>query len=427
MSRMLACSLACSLACWGCGAAPGPGVELLHRADDAAARLEDLLLTPYRARHPGLQVVQHNVALSQAEYRRLLLTATADDALPDVFQLDDVDVPALVDRGEALDLAPYLSRVGVDLARYNPEVLAVFRRGAALYALPRGYTPVMVAYNRDLLDRAAVAYPPDDWTWDDFLRTAQQLTRDRDGDGRVDQWGVAFDRRPAFWLSWIWEGGGDVLCADGRRASGCLDAPATIAALRWYRDLVTRWGVAPPPHDQGTAGVEIARLFAAGRVAFMTVGHDAVRELRAAVAAGRLRVGFAPIPHRAGVPPATVLWAWGYAVPARALRRRAAVELAADLTDSLPDAARGDAGLELPAVTTAAQDVASADTLGWEAAFLRAAAHGRPAWAARVAQWREVEAELAALMDRVTVGGADPSRAARAAARELDQRLGTTR
>src|SRR2546426_4302896 len=33
------------------------------------------------------------------------------------------------------------------------------------------------------------------------------------------------------------------------------------------------------------------------------------RDLRASVAAGRLRVGFAPIPHRAGVPPATVLYA----------------------------------------------------------------------------------------------------------------------
>src|SRR5207247_2091371 len=155
---------------------------------------------------------------------------------------------------------------------------------------------------------------------------------------------------------------------------------------------------------------------AAGRVAFMTVGHDAVRDLRAAVGAGRLRVGFAPIPHRAGVPPATVRYAWGYAVPARALRRKAAVELAADLTDSLADAARGDAGIELPAVAAAAQGVAAADTLGWEAAFLRAAAHGRPGWGARVAQWREVEAELADLMVRVTVGGADPARAARATA-----------
>jgi multiple sugar transport system substrate-binding protein len=431
VSRALACRLvswvACWLACWGCGAAPSPGVELLHRADDRAAQLEDQLLIPYRARHPGLQVVQHNAALAQAEYRRLLLTATAGDALPDVFQLDDSDVPAVADRGGALDLTPYLSRVGVDLARYNPEVLAIFRRGAALYGLPRGYTPLMVVYNRDLLDRAAIAYPTDDWTWDEFLRTAQLLTRDRDGDGRIDQWGAAFDRRPSLWLPWVWAGGGDVLCPGGRRASGCLDAAATVEAMRWYGGWVTRWGIAPRPHDPRSSGVEIARLFAAGRVAFMTVGHDAVRALRASVAAGRLRVGFAPIPHRAGVPPATVLYATGYAVPARALRRKAGVELAADLTDSLPGGARGEAGIELPAVTAAAQEVAAADTLGWEAAFLRAAAHGRPGWGARVAQWREVEAELADLMDRVTVGGANPARAARATARELDRLLGATR
>lgn len=427
MRRGLACRLVCWLLCWGCGVAPSGGVELLHRADYDAAQLEEQILTPYRARHPGLQVAQHNIALSAADYRRFLLTATAGDALPDVFQLDDVDLPALVDRGRALDLAPYLSRVGVDLARYDPEVLAIFRRGTALYGLPRGYSPLMVVYNRDLLDRAAIAYPTDDWTWDDFLRTAQLLTRDRDGDGRIDQWGVAFDRRPSSWLPWIWAGGGDVLCPDGRRASGCLDAPATVAALRWYGGWVRQWGIAPRPHDPSDAGVEIARLFAAGRIAFMTVGHDAVRGLRAAVAAGRLRVGFAPIPHRVGVPPATVLYATAYAVPAHALRRKAGVELAADLTDSLPDAARGAAGLELPAVTAAALEVAAADTLGWEAAFLRAAAHGRPGWGARVAQWREVEAELADLVDRVTVGGADTRRAARATARELDRLLGTTR
>src|SRR5207302_1983139 len=126
--------------------------------------------------------------------------------------------------------------------------------------------------------------------------------------------------------------------------------------------------------------------------AFMTVGHDVVRDLRASVAAGRLRVGFAPIPHGAGVPPATVLYASAYAVPARALRRKAAVELAADLTDSLPDAARGDAGIELPAVTAAAQGVAAADSLGWEAAFLRAAAPGRPGWGARQARGRSARA-----------------------------------
>jgi len=159
----------------------------------------------------------------------------------------------------------------------------------------------------------------------------------------------------------------------------------------------------------------------------MTVSHGAVRDLRAAALAGRLRLGFVAIPHRAGVAPVTVLYASAYAVPGRIVGRKAAVELVADLTDSVAGAARGDAGIELPAVTTAARALAAADTLGWEGAFLRAAARGRPAWRARVAQWRDVEAVLAALMDRITLGGAEPGRAAHATARELDRLLGATR
>jgi len=158
----------------------------------------------------------------------------------------------------------------------------------------------------------------------------------------------------------------------------------------------------------------------------MTVSHEAVRDLQAASRRG-LRVGFVAVPHRVGVAAVTVLYAAGYAVPGRILGRKAAVELVADLTDSLAGAARGAAGIELPAVTSAAQALALADTLGWEAAFLRAAARGRPAWRMRVAQWPDVEAALSELMDRITLTGADPGRAARATARELDRLLGATR
>src|SRR5207247_7039550 len=129
-------------------------------------------------------------------------------------------------------------------------------------------------------ERAAVPWAAGDWRGEDGRRAAQRLARDRVGGGRMDGWGAAFDRRRWFWLWWIWAGGGDVLCPDGRRASGCLDAPATVAAIRWYAGWVTRWGVTPRPHDPSSSGVEIARLFAAGRVAFMTVGHDVVRDLR---------------------------------------------------------------------------------------------------------------------------------------------------
>jgi multiple sugar transport system substrate-binding protein len=395
-------------------------------ADCVTAVLEERLLAPYVARHPGLEVVRR-VASSRAEYRRTLRTSLASGEPPDVFLLEDGDVPALLDRRAALDLAPYVGRAGVDVARYDPAVLAMFRRGDALHALPKGYTPLVLAYNKTLFDRAGIPYPTDDWTWDEFLRVARALTRDTRGDGAIDQWGSAFDWRPSVWLAWIWAGGGDVLCADGRRASGCLDSPATVAALRWYRDWLTVARIAPPIADPRDAPGGTARLFARGRIALLVTGHWAVPELRAAVARGPLRVGFVAIPHRAGVPAATVLYASGYAVPATLERRKPAVELAADLSDSTSEAARAEAGLELPAVLAAAQALAAADTLGWDAVFLRAAAHGRAPWEARIAQWPEVEARLAGLLTRIVVTDADPARAAGDAARELDGLLGATK
>ena len=426
--------VALCLACWACGGGREEGgrgaLVLADRVDSGAGaaevELQERLVTPYLARHPGLELVRHSSA-ARDEYRRALLTSLAGDDPPDVFLLDAEDVPQVVERGVALDLVPYLARIGVDLARYDQTLLAVFRRGAGLYGLPRGYTPVVVAYNKDLLDRAALPYPTDDWTWDDFLRVAKQLTRDTDGDGSIDQWGSAFDGRLALWLPWIWAGGGDVLCADGRRASGCLDSRATVEALRWYAGWATSDGLALRIHDARDAPGAIARLFASGRLALMTTGHWAIPGLRASVAAGRLHVGFVAIPHREGVPSATVLYVSGYAVPAMTLRRKAAVELAADLTDSAAAAAWGEAGLELPAVAAAARAVAAADALGWDAAFLRAAAHGRPSWSARVGLWRDVAERLTDLMDRIVITHDDPARVAGATARELDRLLGATR
>ncbi|PYO27623.1 MAG: hypothetical protein DMD73_08605 [Gemmatimonadetes bacterium] len=289
------------LACWMCGGVREDGgrgaLVLSDRVDSGAgvAELQERLLTPYLARHPGLELVQRPIA-GRDQYRRALLTALAGEDPPDVFLLDDEDVPRVVDRGVALDLVPYLPRIGVDPARYDQTLVAVFRRGAGLYGLPRGYTPVVVAYNKDLLDRAAIPYPTDDWTWDDFLRVAKQLTRDTDGDGSIDQWGSAFDGRLALWLPWIWAGGGDVLCADGRRASGCLDSRATIEAMRWYAGWMSA-GIAPRIRDARDAPGAIARLFASGRLALMTTGHWVIPGLRATVAAGRLHVGAtSPIP-----------------------------------------------------------------------------------------------------------------------------------
>jgi multiple sugar transport system substrate-binding protein len=422
MRRLAAAALVIA----ACGRAAGGDrtvLELANWAEVREADLENRALRAFEATHPGVTVQQQSAGTGQAEYRERILTSMVAGRPPDVFLLDNIDVPAFADRGVLLDLAPYLPRLGIDPTRYDSTVLAIFRRGDALYALPKGYTPMVVVYNKDLFDRAGVPYPTDDWSWDDFLRSATALTRDTDGDGQVDQWGTAFDRRVFLWLPWMWSGGGDVLCADGRRASGCLDSPASVAAIRWYTNWVTTDSIVPRVFNLRRSLGDNLRLFYTGKVAMLTTGHFWIPHFRPYVADGRLRVGFVEIPHRAGSLPRTVIYASGFAVPVTAPHRKLSVQLAADLADSLAQSIRADGGLELPSLTAAAQALAAADSSGWEAVFLRASAHGRIPWGARIERWREIEAALPDLMDRITLEQVDPAVAAREMARRLDRLL----
>jgi ABC-type glycerol-3-phosphate transport system substrate-binding protein len=60
----------------------------------------------------------------------------------------------------------------------------------AMAAAPNGYLDT-----RDLFRAASVDEPRPDWTWNDMVEKAIALTRDENGDGNVDQYGLASSRR----------------------------------------------------------------------------------------------------------------------------------------------------------------------------------------------------------------------------------------
>jgi ABC-type sugar transport system permease subunit len=63
-----------------------------------------------------------------------------------------------------LDLSRYVRELGVDTAQWFPNVLNIARRGSALYAFPKGFTPLMIYY----------------------LVLAKRLTKDLDDAARID-------------------------------------------------------------------------------------------------------------------------------------------------------------------------------------------------------------------------------------------------
>lgn len=394
-------------------------LRVMNWATDLELEGEQRIAERFAESRPGVVVIVESIATN---YGEKLVTAIASGVPPDVFLLDAPDIPAFVERGLVLDLAPYASRVGYDTTTVFPEVLATFRQDRELYAFPKGFSPLVVYYNRALFDSLNVAPPPpDDWTFEEFLTTARALTRDANGDGRIDIHGVNFPRQLYEWVPWVWSGGGDILDATGTRTTGALDSEATVDVFRFLTDLVLEHRVAPPVQFL-LAGdpMRVARFYM-GAQGMLISGHWHMPRLLSYAARGDLDIGVAPIPHREGVAPQTVIYAAGWAVPANVRHKRLAVELAAYLAGEAAQRMRAASGLEIPALADVAREVARRDTTGVEAQFLAIVPQGRPTWGATVPDFHEIELAATDIMDRRLLEGDSLAIAAREVARRIDR------
>ena len=81
----------------------------------------------------------------------------------------------LVSNGQVEDLMPYIERDGVDLSIYSgaAEKLSINNQ---IFGLPFRNDLWLLFYNKDLFDKAGVAYPTDDMTWDDWAQMCKEMT-----------------------------------------------------------------------------------------------------------------------------------------------------------------------------------------------------------------------------------------------------------
>ena len=396
-------------------------MRVVSWADFRELAIDQEILDSLKLAHPEIPVCYESLEGSGI-YREKVLTSIAAGTPPNVFLLDGIDIPGFINQGVLLDLTPYSARVGFDSAQYHARVMELFQRAGHVWAYPKGFTPMVIYYNKRLFDAAHIAYPRDGWTWDEFRASARRLTRDTDGDGKTDQWGLGWPREFFYVQSWIWAGGGDIFNAAGTRATGALDARATIDAVRFYLDLAVRDSVVPRiDMFRNNTGVPVLRLFYSNRLAMLQSGHWSGKVLTEHEAAGRLAYGVAPIPTKRGVAPVSVLYSSAWAVPKTATHRKWSVQVAAFLAGASAQRVRARMLLELPAMPSIGAAVAARDTTGREAEFMRIAATGRQSWGTRIENWPQVEDVLLDLLDRPLVRGEPVGAVAHDLAKRIDR------
>lgn len=377
----------------------------------------------FEQHYPHIKVEYEPVP--DAAYETKLLASLAAGNSYDVFLLDSKLIPSFTNKKILLDLTQYLEPLGIDTAQWFPQLTAIARGGSALYAFPKGCSPLVIYYNKKLFDEAGIPYPNAEWTWNDYLNIARKLTRDLNNDGAPDQYGTVFSNYYAIWIPWVWSAGGDVLDPTGTTAYGYLNGARTQEALRFLIELRTKYHVAP---ESGTWVLTsktgaVSALLAQGKVAMVSDGHWRMPRYAAYIAEGKIDIGAAPLPRHPLGNRVNVLYESGWCVPVSSPHPNEAALLASFLAGPIANEIFSTGRLELPAVRAVALRFAGQDTTGIEEVFRSSMTHSRQPWGTLIERWSELENEMQDAVDEIMLNGAPMEQTLTRYAGIIDARL----
>jgi multiple sugar transport system substrate-binding protein len=267
----------------------GPPATLEYSiwGDPAEIKNQQAIVDAFTAANPTVTV---NVTVSDWEpYWDKLQTGLAGGAAPDVFAMDGPLGPDYQTRDVLLDLTPYIEGESYDLGQLDANAVKDFTTAdGAQFGLPRDLNVIALYFNKKMFDEASIPYPDGTWDWAKLVDVAHKLTKDANGDGQPDQWGVyteTTDMENA-WSSLVWQAGGDILSSDGTKSA--LDTDQAAQGLQFLQDLIWKEKVLPDP----ALFAETGDPFEAGKAAMEINGSWLVPTDEAA----GLEFGIAPLP-----------------------------------------------------------------------------------------------------------------------------------
>lgn len=199
-------------------------------------------------------------------------------------------------------------------------------KGGGVYAASWFSIPTAILYRTDLFAAAGVKPPK---TFEEFITVCKALTKDTNGDGKIDQYGWAMvgtdNGSGQGRFNTIARNMGAVDLGQDRNGnwSTQIDSPGWKAALKLYKDAVDVGCVPPGQFQTGypEASVQIGK----GQAAMMITGPHTIGVALTANPAAKGKIAGAPIPSAPGVAPITALNQSAYGIALASKNRVAAI------------------------------------------------------------------------------------------------------
>ncbi len=212
------------------------------------------LVDKFNASHPTIAVESLYVGQSDRQLPKIL-AAIVGDAKPDLLWFGPMLTGQLVDLDAIVPIDEQWNRSTVT-KDIDPALLGSMQYENHLWSIPFGTNNIGIFYRPSLFKAAGIDRLPTNWS--QLQATAKQLTRDTDGDGKIDKYGMILPLGQGewtvfTWLPFMWSGGGELTTPKTEIVYGnniksgevrsnhpaiSIDNPGAIAALQLWQDLI---------------------------------------------------------------------------------------------------------------------------------------------------------------------------------------------
>ena len=320
LAVLLAAAAVAVAACGGSDEAGSGAVSFLVFGDPPELQAYRTLIASFEREQPDVDV-QLVEASDREDLLARLSTSFAGGTPPDLFLVNYRFYGQFASKGV---LEPLEERAetsdAIDLDGFYPQALDAFRWDGELTCLPQNVSSLVVYYNRDLFREYAVPEPRKGWTWQQFVETAQRLTRDESGARvqgkdpdlaqgapvpKVAVYGVGVEPTIIRIAPFVWSIGAGLTDDPDRPTRFTLDSHQAELALAEFFALRTLYGVVPT--DAEVEAEDDESRFANGRLAMLLSSRRSTPTFRESA---QFDWDIAPLPvHRA---PAGILHSDAY-------------------------------------------------------------------------------------------------------------------
>ena len=211
------------------------------------------VLSDFERENPDIRVDFMHIPQNYFQKIHLLF---ASNTAPDVIFINNLYLPVYANAG-------VLEELNTNQEFYPQSIQALSWQGK-LYAVPRDVSNLVIFYNKDMFKRKNIPLPNKNWTFEDFLKTAQKLTD-------KNTFGISFEEDPYFYLPYLMSNGGGILPNE-------IQKPESQESLKFYANLRNKYHVAPKKSESASA--TMAQMFLQERIGMYLSGRWMVPKFR---------------------------------------------------------------------------------------------------------------------------------------------------